>query len=197
MINQRPKLFASAHDGQNNAVVNYSPERWYMYATGYREAADQLVEQAITVHHHLDVLVYPIVFLYRQYLELRLKEIILQGNLLLDHHVSVPATHELDALWVSAQRVVKEVWPNADDREGLEGIDAVVQELAAVDPQSMAFRYPVDKKTRKPLIRPSITHINLRNFRDVLREVSSLLDGASTGITEYLSDKSEMRAHGL
>lgn len=80
------KLFTDAVDWQNNACTSggWIIDPWDLYADGYREAADHLVERIVEGQSlTLDTIVYPIVFLYRQYLELRLKQLIpLSGRLL-------------------------------------------------------------------------------------------------------------------
>jgi hypothetical protein len=64
-------LFAEAKDWWMNACVNYGGGG--LHAIGYRRAADALVEQVAQTHSDQDFFVYPIVFCYRQYLELMLK----------------------------------------------------------------------------------------------------------------------------
>jgi len=53
---------------------------WDAYASGYLEAANLLVEKALETGQRTDTLIYPVAFLYRHYLELRLKEITIQGG---------------------------------------------------------------------------------------------------------------------
>jgi hypothetical protein len=55
-----------------------------LFAEGYKTAADILVKQVVEHSSHQDTLVYPIVFLYQQHIELRFKEIIREGLSLLD-----------------------------------------------------------------------------------------------------------------
>lgn len=60
-----------------NSGRNYqsTPQNWGMYTIGYKEAGDLLLQYALNVGRQ-NVLVYPIIFLYRHYIELQLKEII-------------------------------------------------------------------------------------------------------------------------
>ena len=56
------------------------------------------------------MLIYPIVFLYRQYLELRLKEIINEERKLLKKsEYGYPEHHKLDKLWPTAKGIVRQV----------------------------------------------------------------------------------------
>jgi hypothetical protein len=57
---------------------------WDLYATGYLDAANLLVESVLETGRSRNPLCYPVAFLFRHYLEFRLKEIILQGRELLE-----------------------------------------------------------------------------------------------------------------
>ena len=56
-------------------------------------AADAALDLAKAERHHTDFLVYPILFLYRQYLEISLKEILLYAEELRDGNMDIPGTH--------------------------------------------------------------------------------------------------------
>jgi hypothetical protein len=64
-----------------------TPPAWDLYSIGYKMAADVLIENS---GRYPDFLIYPIVFLYRQYIELRLKQIIIQGNSIIDNSKVIP-----------------------------------------------------------------------------------------------------------
>ena len=88
-------LFTSAQDVYNNACVNWFHDPLELYATAYKEAAEKLVKDVITSRRQRDTLVYPIVFLYRHYIELRLKEIIRAGRKFLDEPGDFPKHHRV------------------------------------------------------------------------------------------------------
>ena len=71
----------------------------------------------------------------------------------------------------------------------LNEISRLIGEFSKVDPLSMAFRYPVDK-TGTPSL-PGITHINLRNVRDVVAKIAIILSGANAQVYEHLQFKLE------
>src|SRR5665811_1106355 len=95
-----------------------------------------------------------------------------------------PQHHDIAGLWRICHQLLSEIEPN-DAVEELREIDRLIGEFSAVDPSSMAFRYPVDKKGNASL--PGITHINLRNVREVMSGIGNLLTGASALIAEHLS----------
>jgi hypothetical protein len=88
-------LFDSADDWYHNACINLRFFNWDVYASGYKHAGDLLVQHVIDTRNHRDTLVFPIVFNYRQYIELRLKELILIGRILSDESPEFPPTHNL------------------------------------------------------------------------------------------------------
>src|SRR6266478_1683118 len=51
-----------------------------VYAIGYKDAADALIERVLEKNFGADLQIYPIAFLYRHYLELRLKQLLICGG---------------------------------------------------------------------------------------------------------------------
>lgn len=187
------KLFKVDDDWWHNACLNYLPDNWNSYAEGYKRAGDLLVEHIKAERMEQDMLVYPIVFLYRQYIELRLKKLIRDGNQLLDIPEEFPKHHEIDKLWRQCRRILEKVWPDGSAEE-LDVVEKCIYEFSQCDPTSMAFRYPTDKDGT--LLLTDLKHINLRNLSEVMARIASLLDGSGVGISVYLGYKYEMEAEG-
>ncbi|MBI5889762.1 MAG: hypothetical protein HZB47_03675 [Nitrosomonadales bacterium] len=183
------RLFTSQEDWWNNACVNWCHDGWGLYASGYKDAADLLVQHVEQRSSGQDSLVYPVLFFYRQYLELQIKDIIRQGRRLKDITGDFPKHHHIGNLWEVCHNLLSEISPG-DSVVELKEIARLISEFSAVDPSSMAFRYPQDKDGNPSL--PGITHINLRNVQDVIGKVSVILMGASAQLGEYLSFKHEM-----
>jgi hypothetical protein len=141
-----------------------------------------LVAQLETAHRHHDLLVYPIVYLYRHYLELAIKGLIRQAQNLLGDPVEVPARHTLVELWAMCSALLERVAPG-DSLEEQRQIGRLLREFAAVDPTSTAFRYPVDNRGNRSL--PGIRQINIPNVRDVIGKIAVILDGAQAQMDNY------------
>lgn len=178
-------------DWWNNACLHRSHHVLDLYATGFKEAADVLVEEVSETRHRQDVLVFPIGFLYRHYIELRLKEIVKTGRELLDEDGGAPTGHNLTTLWGSARAIIEKVWPEAS-KDDLNATEGCLSRFAEADPGSDGFRYPCDRSGNPTL--SDVRQINLRNLKEVVDRLSVVLDGASTGISVYLDDKLEMMA---
>lgn len=184
------KLFQADNNSNwwHNACLNFFHNNWDLYAIGYKDAADILVQAVLKAPGQQDILVYPIVFLYRQYIELRLKEIIKKGSVLLVTFNEIPFDHNIDVLYKKCKEMLEEVCPKGS-LIGLDVVNDFINQFIAIDPGSFAFRYPTDKKGKSSL---TIKNINLNNLAEVMRGMANTLDGASAGISELLSFKKDI-----
>ncbi|MBI3861588.1 MAG: hypothetical protein HY290_06805 [Planctomycetia bacterium] len=140
--NENERLFQLESDWQNNACL--MPASLAQFAEHYREAAEALIKSAINREVLIDCAVYPAVFLYRQYLELTLKDIIWRTRHLEDEGRGYPKTHKLNNLWAEAKGLLRQHY-GADTPKELAYLDQCIAEFHEHDPDSMAFRYPCGK----------------------------------------------------
>lgn len=183
------KLFShDLPDWTNNAVLNYNFKQFPPYADGYRMAAEALIAECTQRDGTNDILIYPIVFNFRQYIELRLKEIIIGLNYCNGSHDHFPKTHRIDILWEHFKKLYNE-YKEHKNTEDFMNAENVINQFFEVDPQSMAFRYPVDKEGNPSL---SITHINIRNFGEVMTRLANFLDALSDQTAHYRDIASDM-----
>ena len=188
------ELFTSQGNPHLNACLNFTHDKLNLYATGYRTAAQLLVSYVQDHGYHIDTLVYPIVFLYRHYLELRLKELIREGRRLIDHAEPFPKKHYLDYLWRLCRQVIEKALPEeSKNQEVLEIMDEYIKQFAELDDESFAFRYPM-KKDESPSLPENLRHINIEQFSRAMERVANFLDAASTAISVYSGYKAEMDA---
>ncbi len=103
-------LFRKGDDWWNNACVNFADDGLYLYAYGYKEAADILVNSIVETGQKNDVLLNPIAYCYRHYLELTIKLIFIRCSTLLDHHHAEPKWHRIDHLWVRCVPLIREIF---------------------------------------------------------------------------------------
>jgi hypothetical protein len=151
-----------------------------MMMAGYKLAADLMVERAKTDSFDRDALVYPVLFNYRQFIELSLKYIIATYG----HTVGINAnwkSHDLGKLWTTFSEVLEGY--SIEDPTGANlAVADVVAQFAKVDPASFSYRYPVDR-TGSPI---PITHDQLD--LTILADVMRALDVYFTGCDGYLDD---------
>lgn len=104
----------------------------YGYISGYKDAADTLVEK-VCYTVLAESYVFPIVFLYRQYLELMLKNIYVQIN---SGNSNIKFNHKLDGLWAN----IKKNLATLKNHE-IELVEEVINEFQSIDSNSTNFRY--------------------------------------------------------
>lgn len=174
-------LFSGDKDWKANACLNWSFDTMGLYIEGYREAADKLVHDVVGTGTNQDILVFPISFLYRQYIELQLKQIIRESRIFLEEGDSFPEHHRIHDLWNTANslmaRIIKDHDKSISDyitKDDVQAIKTIITEFVKVDPESFAFRYPEDKNGKKNL--DGIQYINLRKLHDQMEILKEKLD---------------------
>ena len=188
---QNDKLFTVNKYLWLNAYIEQHPDvNWTLYIYGYKQAGDILVGYLEDNDLDTNILIFPIVFLYRQYLELHLKQIIRDGNVLLHYTSDFPKIHDLSELWNNCKRIIEEVYPDNSEQyaKDLGVVERCILEFSDRDPNSIAFRYPTDK-SNKPSLSDDLRYIDLHNLAKVVDKIYSLLLGAGDGISEYLNDE--------
>lgn len=188
------RLFTTKEYSHYNAQITYgySNDSLYKYVLGYKEAADRLVQSLIEDSRHIDLIIFPTVFLYRQYLELHIKQLLIDGSFLLDKTFTLPKHHRLDNLWRECKRILKEIEPTIKDQE-LIALETCILEFSTIDPISMAFRYHVDTHDN-PSLPPDLKYINIHNLAQVMAKIHAFLDAVYMTISVYLDQKQEMEA---
>jgi hypothetical protein len=196
MAHIREPLFASKASSQPgrylNACLHLTPEGWDTYAEGYRKAGDILVEYIRDSKRDQDYLVYPIAFLYRQYLELRLKELWRVSSAMLESGSDPLTGHDLMQLWHQVRPNIEQEWLGHGIKSDLSAIEERLEEIFSVDPVSQAFRYPEYRSGATTL--PGMREINLGQLQTVMQAISNILDGISYAIGEYLKWQHERKA---
>jgi len=152
-----------------------------LYIEGYRKAADDLSHKAIESRSDQDILIYPIVFLYRQYIELQLKRIIRESKVLLSEGNKFPQHHRIKDLWNDAKGLMRNIIKKVDSspkeyitNKDVRLIDEIIMDFVEVDPDSFSFRYPADKDGTNNL--DGVTHINIRNLHDQMNRLTEQLE---------------------
>lgn len=178
-----------------NAEIHFLPRhvkpawyeiQWERYIAGYKAAGDRLIG---TLRRYkvpnASCMVYPILYLYRHYLELRLKEIIESGNKLRPRAQRVESDglgHNLVRAWQECQKIFKET---AFEPEGarLGEASELIAQFSMLDRNSTDLRYPVRKPSKDS--RRNVweqREINLVKLSRYMKRVSSLLEKGSNWV---------------
>lgn len=162
-----------------NAVLDHWTGVGDFHAAGYRQATEILLRRFLDdpdgTAGERDSIVLPILFLFRHYLELRFKDIIVYGQLLSGQHVQWRHGHDLESLWAEAQQLCEALYGSGLPSEFLRVGDCVM-DLCQLDPNSTSFRYPRDTNGR-----PVFNHlvIGLKFLHATVKSIGDCLDGIS------------------
>ncbi|QDU58614.1 hypothetical protein Pan181_48530 [Aeoliella mucimassa] len=137
------------HDQMACVGTNGGPYQFDDFAHGYFEAARRISASLVEDVGFIDILVYPIAFLYRQGLELAIKHLI---YFLSPHYgagSSPVLNHGIINNWKILRPLIEShatIHPHRElARKQLDGIEAIVTDFDKFDPKSFVFRYPEDK----------------------------------------------------
>jgi hypothetical protein len=150
-------------------------------AMGFKTGAQELVEAVQIDKQPADVLVFPIVFNYRHYVELILKVIVRYASSCGDIESEAkvePALerHDLARLW----NLVSEALGKVDERPGdaeLNRAGERIAELHRHDPSSFDYRYTRTKKGEKRKRPGGLALLDLVQFREGMDDLAYTLDG--------------------
>ena len=194
MENNLPKgndtLFRDEVDQNYGAWLQNPANKFFLYSEGYKIAGEKLYEFIVDNTFYQNTLVYPLIFNYRQFIELRLKELIIMGFKYLHKDNDFADEHNLNNLW----RTYKvDVLPHITTVESkiLRNVEKVISQFTKEDPDSMHFRYPVSKA---PAREAHITRntLDLKNFREVIDRLIYFFDWQWDMISHYQDLQDEL-----
>lgn len=164
----------------------------FKLSEGYRLSAVSLYQEIKKIEWiNKQYLSSAMIFSFRQFLEVRLKELIYIGKRELFEEPQFKATHSLEDLF---QTYAKEVLPKADpsfDKEMVSIVNKLIHEFNFIDPKSMSFRYPVDKELNP---NHNLPNFDIDNFKDVMDKLANFFD-SQLEILQMLEDyNAEMTA---
>lgn len=159
--------FENAHIAENKFL------RLAFMKKGYNEAAKLMVASTTKDPTQRDVLVFPIIFNYRQFLELSLKYLLASYGAVVGVKPNW-STHDLAVLWGKVL-VMLEKYGTEDPDKADPIVGKVILEFAKIDPGSYSHRYPVDRQG-KP-IPVSNNNLHLPTLADVMEGVANYFEG--------------------
>ena len=171
---------------------------WGRYAIDYQEAVNVLLDDKTWKR---DFTIFPCIFLYRHYIEIRLKQIISDNWEFLGILKPFPKGHDIYKLWNICKNSLKETDKIVDpgfaaSNDYVEQIigaynalESDLDKFAEVDPDSQHFRYPVDTHGNPIEIDNVLLGELQRQLPELTKRISYNLDGISVGIQTILQEK--------
>lgn len=183
-------IFKDEVSADYRAWLHNPANKFFLYSEGYKKAGEMLYAFCIDNRFYSNTLIYPLVFTYRQFLELRLKELIIMGYRYLDIEKDFANEHSLRKLWITYRNEILNSIENIDSKI-LDNVENIISQFNTEDPKSMCFRYPV---THGPNRKESINRktIDLLNFKEVIDRLIYFFDWQWNIISHYEDLKSEM-----
>ncbi len=185
---------------QMDAMLDFRPGNDYTYRHGYRRAG-RVLSEYVAAHGEVDFLVFPICHAYRHYVELSLKRLMLLGCELAERELTSAeknlqnASHNLARLWSAFKAINAEVEAATGiappPPEQMDGIEAYIAQLHAVDAGSFSFRYPLAKDGAVNL--EGIDRINVGRFSESMEALCNYLDGWDSYFADLIQTGNEIR----
>lgn len=176
--------------GRLTSALGWARGRRYGYVEGYRDAARLVFAHIERTDRGQESLVFPLVFLWRQHVELRLKELIELGHMVLEEEKPDGTGHHLiQNLWARVRALILRIEPG--EEQNCRAVDGVIEQLAEVDPGSFDFRYHESTKGDATLGKAP-DHVDLRNLQEVMEGVARFLDCGSTHLSVMLDGQQAM-----
>ncbi len=189
-------LFATGREWWNLAQIQITniDEGFTIYTDAYKYAADTLVEYAKRDKTSINFLIFPILFLYRHYIELALKQLIYTASKYLDNTQYSFNSHDLISLWETTKELILKLVNVIDDfnipKNELIAVENQIKQFDSLDRSSMTFRYPIDKNGN--VFKNLSDYINIENVRQIMDGLFSWFYGLVCFIDEYQELKKQL-----
>jgi len=167
--------FVETHPFQGAWAATRTDERLYRMIRGFREAGDLLAAEGASDPNRARNLLYPVIFNYRQSLELQLKHLLMAYGPLVGETPDFKS-HGLSELWAKCKRVILHLEGGREpsDPSAFQAVDSYLAEFDAVDPGSYSFRFA--HNTNGGAIKLTISAIDLANLRKVMASLQNFLE---------------------
>lgn len=183
------RLFGPGNgDWRDTAVMAGTTSDVVPYSGGFREAGDILVSRGIETRMQ-DFVAFPALYCYRHALELAMKDVVYEWERAETGDFKVIETHNLEPIWTRTRAALEGAWPEGD-ADQLDRMEAIIKEIALVDPKGEQFRYDRDRKGFVRDLPKELMRFDLPNVSKVMNKLLSLMWGAVDGIA-YLRDAAE------
>jgi hypothetical protein len=180
------RLFVQSCPTVDAEIATFGGERLYRMKKAFKTAADLLVTKTEEAPHERRNLVWPIVFCYRQYIELALKDMIeAHGSRAVPEIEPDWKHHDLQGLWKSYKRLIglTLVEINTCDLPEVGAVEACIEEFDRIDAGSYTFRYPTDTKGKQTEI--PFASIDLSHLRNMMEGLFAFLDAAEAELNAH------------
>jgi len=136
----------------------------------------------------VDLLIYPIVMVYRHGVETALKYLRQRLPTLFDESTEFKLNHEIMVNWKAVRGYLTRLEGCVEPSE-LDQVEKTLNDLVELDPNGMVFRYAEDKDGAMHLEDTSI--INVRVFADGMKPLSEFLESCCGWVDDLIDQRHE------
>lgn len=198
-IKMKKQLFRKTSIYEYTATVGGYNHTRYTYINGYYEAGKELVDIAISEQvgtYKKDTLFYPVCYSYRHYIELHLKSLIIDTEILYDkmdtlgylkngtlsNKISdeLDNTHSLNELF----ELFYERLNLVSDEKFPSDIKKYIKQMYDMDKNGQRFRYHIG--TNKKINFSEQEKFDLKNISTIMEEIHNLLWGVDGWLDHYI-----------
>ncbi len=161
----------SRKPGEKRLFAGWMIGQWQWYPEAYKQAADKLVDQ-IEGESWEDRLIFPVIFLYRHFVELKLKYLIIELDRLSATQMPVKEfnRHQFGPLWSYVKSHLGCIKNATWDKEIISSLENLIREFDQLDPDSYHFRYSHDTKFQQ---NPLPDFIDLKHFKESMAKIDA------------------------
>ncbi|MGQ7866193.1 hypothetical protein [Bacillus sp. WC2502] len=181
--------------GQSVLGYSYSRNKFYSYVKAYTESADFFYEKICSNNHLKETLFIPMCYLYRNGIELAMKEILFEEcsyDLQKAIQLLKSNKHNLSKLWKAIKvDVIKHANASEDDSTII-NVEKYIKQLHEIDSTSDKFRYPTNKHLCLHFKKK--TKLDIKNVAMFFKDIASFLSGVCMMMSAHNEWKAEMQA---
>jgi hypothetical protein len=184
-------LFRPGERAELNACVgkNGGPYDFYAYSRGYFSAGDRLLASLFQDSFSLDLIVYPVIYIYRHAIELALKHLARGLPALWDDDTEIKLSHKLKDNWLVVRPYLLKS-PDFGGAELLAKVDVILDDFVEIDPSGEVFRFPESRDGSRFL--QDTSHINLLVFGQAMESLQEIFDFWFDTLTQLWDYKCEL-----
>jgi len=181
--------------GQSVVGYSYNLEKFHPYVQSYSNSALYLYKEIYNNNSHRDDLFIPMCYLYRNSVELSLKEILFE-ECSFSFQESLryinKKKHKVYGLWNLIKHEIEKHAnaPNGDDT--IKNVEKYIVQLNDIDSSSDKFRYPTNKHLN--LHFNKLKKFDIENVNSFFRQLLSFLGGVNAMMSAHNEWKREMEA---
>ncbi len=193
------KLFVNTGEYYEHAYFGWGNNecKYYGYIFGYKKAGDILSDSVMESQDikKCDTLIFPVVFLYRQYLELEMKSIYKKfsgENKESISSVIKDCSHSLLKIWNKIKPILNK-YSKKEEKGDIENVEKYIKQFHEMDKTSLTFRYSTDKNLNE--VRDKASRINYRILKERMDELEMFFDSVNYQLAHETSLEKEFRSY--